>query len=307
MAMFRRGFLPPIGSLVAFECAARHESFSRAAEELNLTQSAVSRQIRTLEGVVGVALFERVRQRVVLSEAGRAYLADVRRSLGDLGDATHRVMGFAGTRGVLELAVLPTFGARWLVPRLRRFLDRHPDVTINLAARIEPFDFAEEPFDAAIHVGQPVWAGGVLDHLMDEEVVPVAPPDWLTGRGLSTPADLAGLPLLHQSTRPSAWADWFASVGVTTEAVWRGPRFDQFSMVAEAAACGLGAALMPRFLIEEELASGRLALLFPEPLATRSAYYVVHPASKGRSPLLKAFEEWIVGEAKGERPPAAPR
>lgn len=298
--MFRRGFLPPIGSLVAFECAARHESFSRAAEELHLTQGAISRQIRALEDIVGVALFERVRQRVVLSEAGRAYLADVRRSLGDLGDATHRVMGFAGTRGVLELAVLPTFGARWLVPRLARFLAHHPDVTINLAARIEPFDFADDPFDAAIHVGQPVWAGGVLEHLMDEEVVPVARPDWLSGRDPAHPSGLAELPLLHQSTRPSAWADWFASVGVTTDAAWRGPRFDQFSMVAEAAACGLGAALMPRFLIEEELASGRLAILFPEPLATHSAYYVVHPASKGRSALLRAFEEWIVAEARAD-------
>lgn len=297
-SVFRRGFLPPIGSLVAFECAARHESFSRAAEELHLTQGAVSRQIRALEEVVGVALFERVRQRVVLSEAGHAYLVDVRRALADLGDATHRVMGFAGTRGVLDLAVLPTFGARWLVPRLSRFLARHPDVTINIAARIEPFDFADDPFDAAIHVGQPVWAGGVLEHLMDEEVVPVARPDWLAGGADHTPAALAERPLLHQSTRPSAWADWFGSVGVTTDAAWRGPRLDQFSMVAEAAASGLGAALVPRFLVEEELASGRLAVLFSEPLKTRSAYFIVHPASKGRSALLKAFEEWIAAEAK---------
>ena len=296
--MFRRGFLPPIGSLVAFECAARHESFSRAAEELHLTQGAISRQIRALEEVVGVALFERVRQRVVLSEAGQAYLADVRRTLGELGEATHRVMGFAGTRGVLDLAVLPTFGARWLVPRLSRFLDRHPDVTVNLAARIEPFDFADEPFDAAIHVGQPVWAGGVLEHLMDEEVVPVARPDWLATIAAPAPADLVARPLLHQSTRPSAWADWFGSVGVTTDAAWRGPRIDQFSMIAEAAAAGLGAALVPRFLVEDELAHGRLAVLFPEPLRTRSAYYVVHPASKGRSALLRAFEEWLVAEAK---------
>lgn len=296
--MFRRGFLPPIGSLVAFECAARHESFSRAAEELHLTQGAVSRQIRALEEVVGVALFERVRQRVVLSEAGLAYLVDVRRMLADLRDSTHRVMGFAGTGGVLELAVLPTFGARWLLPRLPRFLAEHPDVTVNLTARIEPFDFTDTPFDAAIHVGQPVWAGGGLEHLMDEEVVPVARPDWLDGVGDPTPAALAARPLLHQSTRPSAWADWFGSVGVATDAAWRGPRFDQFSMVAEAAACGLGAALMPRFLIEEELARGRLVQLFAEPLRTRSAYFIVHPASKGRSALLRAFEAWIVGEAK---------
>lgn len=295
--MFRRGFLPPIGALVAFECAARHESFSRAAEELHLTQGAISRQIRALEDIVGVALFERIRQRVVLSEAGRAYLGDVRRSLGELGDATHRVMGFTGTRGVLDLAVLPTFGTRWLVPRLPRFLAHHPDVTVNIAARIAPFDFASDPFDAAIHVGQPVWAGGVLEHLMDEEVVPVAPLSWLAA-GERTPAALAARPLLHQSTRPTAWADWFAAQGVTTEAAWRGPRFDQFSMVSEAAAAGLGAALVPRFLVEEELASGRLAVLFPEPLRTKSAYYLVHPASKGRSALLRAFGEWLAEEAR---------
>lgn len=296
--MFRRGFLPPIGALVAFECAARHESFSRAAEELHLTQGAISRQIRALEDIVGVALFERIRQRVVLSEAGRAYLGDVRRSLGELGDATHRVMGFTGTRGVLDLAVLPTFGTRWLVPRLPRFLAHHPDVTVNIAARIAPFDFASDPFDAAIHVGQPVWAGGVLEHLMDEEVVPVAPPSWLSGSE-RTPAALAARALLHQSTRPTAWADWFAAQGVTTEAAWRGPRFDQFSMVSEAAAAGLGAALVPRFLVEEELASGRLAVLFPEPLRTKGAYYLVHPASKGRSALLRAFGEWLAEEARG--------
>lgn len=297
--MFRRGFLPPIGSLVAFEAAARHESFSRAAEELHLTQGAISRQIRTLEEIVGVPLFERIRRRVVLSEAGRAYLDDVRRTLADLGEATHRLMGYAGTRGVLDLAVLPTFGARWLVPRLPRFLADHPDVTVNLSARIEPFDFAEEPFDAAIHVGQPVWAGGVLAHLMDEEVVPVAPPDWPRRHGVAGPADLVDRPLLHQSTRPSAWSDWFANLGIATDGAWRGPRFDQFAMVVGAAIAGLGAALVPRFLIEEELAGGRLVVLFPEPLHTRSAYYVVHPASRGRSALLRAFADWIIAEAKG--------
>lgn len=298
--MFRRGFLPPIGSLVAFECAARHESFSRAAEELHLTQGAISRQIRALEELVGVPLFDRVRQRVVLSEAGRAYLVDVRRTLGELGEATHRVMGFAGTRGVLDLAVLPTFGARWLTPRLPRFLGAHPEVTINMAARIEPFDFALDAFDAAIHVGQPVWAGGVLAHLMDEEVAPVADPGFAARWDVAAPRDLERAPLLHQSTRPTAWADWFAAVGVTTEAAWRGPRFDQFSMVSEAAAAGMGAALVPRFLVEEELSLGRLVVLFPVPLATRSAYYLVRPENEGRSALLRAFEEWLIAEARDD-------
>ena len=294
-----RDLLPSMGALMAFESAARHLSFSRAAGELHLTQGAVSRQIRQLESNLGLDLFERVNQRVYLTDAGRAYLDDVRRLLGELSTATLEVMASAGRADVLDLAVLSTFAARWLVPRLPTFLADHAGATINLSVRNAPFSFTDDPLDAAIHFGEGTWPGAVCEFLCTEESFPVAAPALRDTLGLDRPTDLVRAPLLHQSTRPSAWADWFASLGIATEAAWRGPRFDQFAMVVGAAVVGLGAALVPRFLIEEELAGGRLVVLFPEPLHTRSAYYVVHPASRGRSALLRAFADWIIAEAKG--------
>jgi len=244
--MFRKLFLPPVADLLAFEAAARHASISRAAEELHLTQSAVSRQVRQLEAQLGQALFTRVRQRVVLTDAGRLYAADVRGVLQQLGAATQKAMALADGGGLLHLAVLPTLGARWLVPRLPAFAALHPELTVNLSARGEPFDFAQEPFDAAIHYGAPHWAGAVCDYLMHEEVVPVCSPALRTRHRIETPADVAGLTLLHQTTRPMLWADWFEQEGVPAPQALRGPRFEQFAMIAQAAISGLGVALLPR-------------------------------------------------------------
>lgn len=224
--MFRKLFLPPVADLLAFEAAARHASISRAAEELHLTQSAVSRQVRQLEAQLGQALFTRVRQRVVLTDAGRLYAADVRAVLQQLGAATQKAMALADGGGLLHLAVLPTLGARWLVPRLPAFAALHPELTVNLSARGEPFDFAQEPFDAAIHYGAPHWAGAVCDYLMHEEVVPVCSPALRTRHRIETPADVAGLTLLHQTTRPMLWADWFEQEGVPAPQALRGPRFE---------------------------------------------------------------------------------
>lgn len=155
----RRAFVPPADTLIAFECAARHLSFTRAAEELHLTQGAVSKQVRQLEDRLGVELFRRVRQRIVLTDAGRIYLHDIRGALEQMTAATRQVMSYAGSADVLNLAVLPTFGTRWLAPRIADFGRRYPDAGLNLSVRLQPFDFDEEPFDGAIHHGDPVWAG----------------------------------------------------------------------------------------------------------------------------------------------------
>ena len=281
--MFRKLFLPPVADLLAFEAAARHASISRAAEELHLTQSAVSRQVRQLEAQLGQALFTRVRQRVVLTDAGRLYAADVRAVLQQLGAATQKAMALADGGGLLHLAVLPTLGARWLVPRLPAFAALHPELTVNLSARGEPFDFAQEPFDAAIHYGAPHWAGAVCDYLMHEEVVPVCSPALRTRHRIETPADVAGLTLLHQTTRPMLWADWFEQEGVPAPQALRGPRFEQFAMIAQAAISGLGVALLPRFLMEEELASGALVELPGGVLTSSDAYYLVVPLARAES------------------------
>lgn len=301
--MFRRGFLPNIGNLLAFEATARHGSVSRAAEELNLTQSAVSRQIQQLEESLRVSLFHRTRQRVVLTDVGRLYASQVRNTLAELADATHQAVALSGTRGVLNLAVLPTFGTRWLIPRVPDFLARHPDATVNFGVRLVPFDFASEPFDAAIHFGEPHWPGAVCDLLRHEEAVPVCSPAYRERENIRTPQDLARVTLLQQSTRPTAWAEWFRSLNIEAGNPLRGPRFEQFAMVAQAAAAGLGAALIPQFLIGEELASGRLAILFPHSLVSGGSYYLVYPEHKAKAPLVRSFRDWILSEIGRE--PAA--
>lgn len=297
--MNRKILLPSIGDLTAFEAAARHASFTRAAAELNLTQSAISRAVRLLEDRIGVILFERVRQRVVLTSAGGAYLKEVRRILRDLREATHRVMAFADATTTLNLAVLPTFATRWLVPRLRGFAEAHPDVTLNFSARLEPFDFDQEPFDAALHYGSPTWPSAQCHHLMSEITVVVASPEYRLQRRLQEPTDLGHVTLLHQTTRPTAWADWCEIAGVDLEGVHRGPRYEQFAMIAQAAGAGLGVALLPRVLIEDELASGRLEILFEHELASPSAYYWVVPETKAATPALRAFTQWITAQAHG--------
>lgn len=296
--MFRKSFLPPVADLLAFEAAARHHSISRAADELHLTQSAVSRQIRQLEEQLGVALFHRVRQRIVLTDVGRVYEADVRAALQQVSAATQKVMASAGGGGLLNLAVLPTLGTRWLIPRLGGFVALHPEVTVNFAARSEPFDFAQEPFDAAIHFGAPHWAGAACEYLMHEAVVPVCSPAFAERHAVRSPEDLAAVVLLQQSTRPMQWAEWFEQVGVAGAPALRGPRFEQFSMIAQAAVSGLGAALLPSFLVEAEIAAGTLTVLFPQALTSADAYYLVYAESRAQAPLLRAFRDWIVAEAR---------
>lgn len=290
--------LPSIACLQSFESVARHGSVSRASIELNLTQSAVSRQIHQLEQLLDVALFERVRQRMVITDAGKLYLKDVVRILIDLKGSTSRIMACGGSASLLNLAVLPTFGTRWLVPRLPDFLQQHPDVTVNLSTRSEQFDFEIEPFDAAIHYGSTNWPGAVAYHLMDEDTVPVCSPKFETTQRIKKPADLARTVLLHQSTRTEAWAEWFKIMGIENSHPLRGPRFEQFGMIAQAAIYGLGVALLPKLLIEEELASGKLIALFAHPLRSANSYYVVLPEAKASAPLAAAFVQWMIQEAK---------
>lgn len=288
-----RELLPSMGALTAFESAARHLSFSRAAGELHLTQGAVSRQIRQLEANLGLELFERINQRVFLTDAGRAYLGDVQRILGDLSAATLETMATAGRADVLDLGVLSTFAARWLVPRLKGFLDEHPGATVNLTVRNAPFSFADDPLDAAIHFGEDTWPGAVCEFLCVEEAFPVASPEFSARHAITEPADLLSAPLLHQSTRPTAWRDWFAMQEVDTSGAFRGPHFDEFAMIAQGAAAGIGVALMPLFLIEDELKAGKLRVLFNQPLNTGNGYWYVYPEAKAGSRVVRQFGTWL--------------
>lgn len=288
--------VPSLSALAAFEAAARHGSFTRAAEELNLTQGAVSRQVAQLEAQLGVALFERVRKRVAPTPAGLAYAAEIRDGLSRLAAATVSAMAFRGAAGVLHLAILPTFGTRWLIPRLPRFIEAHPGVTINFATKLVPFDFAREPLDAAIHFGDPVWPGARLHRLMGEEIVPVAAPALVARLGFSAPADMLRAPLLQQSTRPRAWANWLEQQGLPPSRALMGPRFEQFAMVSQAAVAGLGLAIVPRFLVEEELRAGSLVIPFDLPVTGSEGYYLVYPEARERLPAVVAFRDWLLRE-----------
>lgn len=293
-----RRLIPDVTTLQAFECAARHGSFTQAAAELNLTQSAVSRQIKDLESQIGVLLFERIRQRVILSDAGQKFLPEVRRLLTQSEELMVRAMASARSEQTLSVATLPTFGSRWLMPRLPDFLKRHPGTTINLASRSQPFDFEEENFDLAIHYGQPVWAHATCSYLCGEVIVPVASPSLLQAQSIGDPVDLQDKPLLHLATRPKMWAQWFEANGGELSSAYRGNRFDQFSMVIEAAIAGLGFALLPLYLIEQELENDRLRVTFDRPMQTENSYYLVVPEGKLENPVSQAFRQWISGEVR---------
>ncbi|QCI64541.1 LysR family transcriptional regulator [Phreatobacter stygius] len=299
-----RRLIPDIRTLQAFECAARHLSFTQAAAELNLTQSAVSRQIRDLEAQLGVTLFERVRRRVVLSGSGQALLVDVRRLLRQTEETMARAMAAGRSTSTLNIATLPTFASRWLMPRLPAYLRDNPGTVLNLTSRSAPFNFHDEPFDLAIHHGQPIWAGATCRYLCDEWIVPVASPQVLAHHPVDTPAALASASLLHLATRPGLWAAWFQANGGEIEAAYRGHRFDQFAMIIEAAVAGLGVALLPRYLIEHELRSGDLQVVFDRPFETDSSYYLVVPEDGLHNPLTQAFCTWISAQVSPRRQPA---
>ena len=291
-----RALIPDLAVLQAFESAARHGNFTKAAAELNLTQSAVSRQIKTLEEQLGVLLFERVRKRVLLSAAGRQLLPEASRLLQQSEELVLRAKAAAGGSRVFSVATLPTFGNRWLLPRLPDFLERNPGMVVDIASRSQPFDLAGENIDLAIHYGQPVWARATCTYLCSEIILPVASPALIEATIIDAPADMQGKPLLHLATRPKLWAEWFQLNGISGEPAYRGHRFDQFAMIIEAAVLGLGFALLPLYLIEEEIAAGRLRTVLDRPMSTDNNYYVVLPEGRQESPLGQAFQAWLLDQ-----------
>ncbi|MCP5085818.1 MAG: LysR family transcriptional regulator [Rhodobacteraceae bacterium] len=289
-----RQFLPSINLLSAFEAAATTLNFSQAARELDLTQSAVSRQIKALEEQLGVPLFIRDGQRVRLTTAGEGYLHAIREALKKIAGAS--IAARSNSKGgTLELAVLPTFGARWLAPRLARFFSSNPGVTVNFTTKLKPFDFGIEPLDAAIHFGQPVWADAETVFLMNETVLPVCSPEFLSQHQFDLPSKLLSAPLINLSSRPDAWAHWFETQKVEGHSTG-GIVFDQFAAAAQAATHSVGIALLPEFLIERELADGKLVSAFGAPQTSAEAYYLVWPARRNSYPPLVAFKDWVVSE-----------
>ena len=288
--------IPSTAALVSFEAAARHESFTKAAQELSLTQGAICRQIASLEDFLSVELFRRSRRGVKLTEAGLSYSRRVATQLDAVERDTLSVMGHTGAN-VIELAVVPTFGTQWLLPRLKDFQQQHPEVTVNLTNRTRPFLFADTEFDAAIYFGDADWSGTESHKLMGENPMPVCSPALLDGRKNLTPEAIAELPLLQQTTRPYAWRQWFNAQNLNIARDLTGPRYELFSMLAQAAMHDMGVALIPPFLIQRELAEKRLVVANRNALSSIKAYYLMIPERKVESASLRAFRDWLVKQA----------
>ena len=231
--------------------------------------------------------------RLNLTPAAKEYVEIARSALQKLAQASLKLKANP-TGGSLHLSILPAFGMHWLAPRLQDFARRHPEVTVNLNTRLKPFDFEAEPFDAAIHFGQQDWAGVNYLPIMREEVLPVCAPDLLP-ENTSDINWLHDAPLLHLDTRPDAWERWFMAQGQPAEGV-RGMLFDQFSTMIQATIHGLGVAIMPSYLVTEDLNNGRLVLAWDGPPVSLGDYYLVWPQRQAESEPLKSFLKWLRGQ-----------
>ncbi|WP_323780849.1 LysR substrate-binding domain-containing protein [Thalassovita sp.] len=285
-----RRFLPSINSLLALEAVDRLGTATAAAQELALTHSAVSRQLKVLEEQIGVTMFVRDGKVLRLTPAGEAYANSVRDLLQSLARASLKLKATGG-RSSLNIAILPTFGMYWLNPRLRAFSKLYPDIQVNQSTRLTQLDFERENFDAALHFGTKDWVGVNYLPLASERVIAVCAPDLV--KDLPVPPErLLDLPLLHLDSRPGAWEAWFASHGLEADRL-RGMLFDQFTNLAEAAALGFGVALLPEFLARTELSRGRLVPASSGYIDVEGTYYLVWPKSIAASDTLKKLIDWI--------------
>lgn len=283
--------LPPLSGLRALEAAARLESFSRAADEVHVTHGAVSHQVKAMEAFLGVPLFVRNGRRVTLTRDGKMFTDRIRAALRDISDAADSV-GRRDRDNRLTVSMLPSFAARWLMPRLGRFIERHPEIAVNVHASLAVVDFALDEVDMAVRFGRGGWSGVHAEKFMDDERFPVASPRFNRGRLPRKPDDLARYRLLRTDDEP--WTPWFNAAGVSI-AEPKAPNFNDASMMVQAAIDGQGIALGRRSIVEGALAAGDLVRLFDIAVRAEQSYYLVWP--KGEPPAkVLVFREWMLAE-----------
>jgi LysR family glycine cleavage system transcriptional activator len=306
--------LPSLNALRAFEAAARHMSFTVAAEELRVTQGAVSRQIKSLESHLKVALFRRLPRALELTSEGTAYSSTLRDAFDSMEFATRRITR-GSQRNVLTVSVLPTLAMNWIIPSLHEFNELHPEIEIHMVTSINPVDFNSD-IDMAIRVGSrhpPTsdqrraridlvmiedWAGVEVEELLADMIIPVCAPELTRGTSpLRTPKDLRHHTLLHTSTRPNAWADWLAAMNIHNIPADAGHSYGHFFMAIEAARQGRGIACVPNVLVASDLVSGRLVAPFPEPLESMGSYCILYRKHQKDLPKLRTFRMWLTSLA----------
>jgi len=280
-------------ALQCFEAAARHLSFTRAAEELHLTQSAVSKQVAQLEEMLRHHLFLRIRRRLQLTPAGALYLAEVNKILTQVDMSSRYVQTYGTQTEVLKVATQPSFGVRWLIPHLKGFGKRHPNIHLDIRNEMEPFALLQGSADVVFFYGQGTWPGATCVELFGEEVVPVCAPELLQGRTLPDAGALTDLVLLQSASRPEAWHEWFLEQGLHTDNSYHGPRFDTFYMALSAAQSGCGVALVPRYLVTRELTEGSLVLAWDHAMRSSGAHYLAYAEHAAEVPKVRALVEWV--------------
>ena len=288
--------LPSLNALKAFEAAARHESFTRAAEELCVTQGAVSQQVKALEAELAIKLFNRERQRLNITEAGRDYLTVVRDVLDRIAVGTERLLQRQNS-GVLTVSTSPDFAAKWLVHRLGHFAEAHVGIDLRVSATMHHVDFAREEVDMAVRHGDGNWPGLETVQLSTERLFAVCSPKLLSGRRrLGKPADILKFPLIHLDSRTD-WTKWLQAVGISDADVTHGPVLNRASMVIDAAINGQGVALARTTLAAWDLINGRLVRPFPESLPLSKTYWIVCPKVTSNVPKIVTFRDWLLAEA----------
>ncbi|MDD1015515.1 LysR substrate-binding domain-containing protein [Pseudomonas rubra] len=290
-----RHLTPSMSLLLAFEAAARHESYTRAATELSLTQSAVSRQVQALEQQLGLTLFRREGRQVRLTDVGRLYQREMSEALGRIRSATLQAMAYQSGEGSLRLATLPTFGSKWLLPRLHEFYKLHPGMLVHINSRIEAIDFETSGIDAAIVVGNADLPGLVCHRLHAEELMVILSPDTAASQTDWSPTQLCEQLLLNVANNPNAWGEWFSHHGLAHRSMRLGPSFELTSHLIQAVRAGIGIGLVPRILVADELASGELVSI-GAPFASQRSYYLIYPPRNQSLASLTAFRGWLLGQ-----------
>ena len=287
----------PLNALRAFETAARHLSFTRAAKELNVTQGAVSRQVKTLEDQLDTILFKRLHRSLALTDAGRELFGPVTLALDNMAEAVNTLKQPARD---LNLKIHPTFAIRWLIPRLHRFQADHPEIQIRFTTSSINADFKHENFDMAVTYRGEAAAGVNRKRILEEQLTPVCSPKLLeSGPPLTRPEDLAGYPLLHNSPDRREWRAWADQTGTSGLSFVKGQIFEIDDAALQAAVAGLGVALGDRLLIREDLESGRLTEPFEFRKVKTGTYYLSWPKTGEDKPGIKEFKAWLINEIEG--------
>ncbi|MGE8407162.1 MAG: LysR family transcriptional regulator [Pseudomonas sp.] len=285
--------VPSMAALQCFEAAARHLSFTRAAEELHLTQSAVSKQVAQLEDMLRHHLFLRIRRRLQLTPAGALYLAEVNKILTQVDMSSRYILSYGEQTEVLKVATQPSFGVRWLIPHLKGFGKRYPNIHLDIRNEMEPFTLLQAKVDVVFFYGQGTWPGATCIELFGEEVLPVCAPELLQGRTLADASELGELVLLQSATRPEAWHEWFLEQGLHSANSYHGPRFDTFHMCLSAAQAGCGVALVPGYLAQQELAEGKLVIPWAHRMRSQGAHFLAFSEHAAEVPKVRSLVDWI--------------